>query len=103
MLFPLLLKTVVPIQLLIVRKVLQTEHKTYCELYKALARDRWSTAGHLGPRLKLVMGELLLNDKLRVIVPALMRAIVAPSQKYDDDRDARVVADMLFNGIGARR
>jgi AcrR family transcriptional regulator len=143
-LFPLILKTVVPLQIKIVRKVLQTEHKSFRAAFEALARDRWATARHLGPKLKLVLSELLQNDdlrgqlrglalkniwpdliqnverfqkagELRADVPAediarlqiitiighgILRSIIATDRPHDDERDAKIVGDLLFQGIG---
>lgn len=77
-LFPLLLKTIVPIQIKIVRKVIQAEHKTYREFFVALALDRWTTARQLGPKLKLVLSELLRNDTLKTQLFKLARENVWP-------------------------
>lgn len=145
-LFPLILKTVIPLQIKIVRKVLGSEHKTFPEFFESLARDRWGAARHLGPKLKLVLSEALRNDKLRgelfglatkhvwpelvhnvekfqrsgelrddisaediarmqvgaIMIQALLRAVVAPQTPRDDARDAKLIADMLMDGIRAR-
>jgi AcrR family transcriptional regulator len=74
-LFPILLHTVVPLQVKLVRKVLQTSHESFLDLFRSLALDRWATARHLGPRLKFMLGEILQNDRLR----AQLRKVVLES------------------------
>ena len=145
-LFPLLLKTVVPIQMKIVKNILQKDYKTYKDFFTGLAVDRWQTARQLGSKLKLVIGELAKNDKLRdqlfnlastnvypeliknieryqksgelrsdlqaediarlqvstIIANALLRGVIAPKTHYNDEKDARMIADMLLNGIGTK-
>jgi hypothetical protein len=34
---------------------------------------------------------------------ALLRAIIAPNQKYNDAKDAKAVADLLLDGVRARK
>jgi TetR/AcrR family transcriptional regulator len=142
-LFPLLLKTIVPLQLKLVRKILQANYSSYREFYESLAVDRWNTARTLGPKLKLAAVEFVQNDSMRKQIRdlalthiwpelvrnveryqeagelrsdvsaediarlqlvtisgnAILRGIIAPDKDYDDNRDAKIVADLLFKGI----
>jgi AcrR family transcriptional regulator len=145
-LFPIIFKTVVPLQMKIVRKILHTDHKNFRDFYESLALDRWSTAKTLGSRIKFLIGEISQNDPLRsqlhqlmlknvwpellkniekyqksgelrqdisaediarlqimtIIGNALLRGFAAPSSKYNDAHDAKILSDMIFKGIQAR-
>jgi AcrR family transcriptional regulator len=78
-LFPLILRTLVPVQLQIVKRVLEGEHASWREMIEKLAVDRFATARLLGPRLKLVLTELIQNDRFRAQAFRLLEESMWPS------------------------
>jgi len=70
-LFPLMLKVLVPIQVSMLRKVIDERHASFRDFYFAIARNRWSEVRVIGPRLKLVIVEALQDNRLRKQARAL--------------------------------
>lgn len=70
-LFPLMLKILVPIQVSMLRKVIDDSHATFRDFYIAIAKNRWSEVRVIGPRLKLVIVEALQDSRLRKQARAL--------------------------------
>jgi AcrR family transcriptional regulator len=121
-LFPLLVRTIVPVQMRKVRALLAAPYATYRELFTQFAQDRWDLLRDLGPRMKLVIAELLGNDKLRADFGKLwadnlwgdiVRTIEQFQKKGDlrDDVSAAQIARLqivviaghaVFHGIWAR-
>jgi TetR/AcrR family transcriptional regulator len=64
-LFPLLLKVFMPIQIGMVKKIADTDYASFTDFYRALAANRWREAKQLGPRLRLVVVRILQDETLR--------------------------------------
>ena len=75
-LFPLLLKTVLPVQLKHVQKILQSDGLGARELIGTLALDRWEAARVLGPRLRFVLAEFLQNEQTRQLISRLFEKYI---------------------------
>jgi AcrR family transcriptional regulator len=145
-LFPLILRTIVPVQARMMRKFFESAPDDFEALFVGLARNRWSELRQLGPRIKLVIVEVLQDAHLRkqaqtlfmehawpmilerveyfqkrgairqdmkasdmasilatvIIGQGMIRAILAPENHHDDERDARILCELLISGLKAR-
>lgn len=145
-LFPLILRTMVPMQARMMRKFFEKAPDDFESLFVGLALNRWTELRQLGPRIKLVIIEVLQDSHLRqqaqaiflehawplilervehfqkrgdlrqdisapdiatmiatlVIGQGMRRAILAPDLHYDDERDARMLCDLVFSGVKSR-
>lgn len=142
-LFPLILRTIVPLQIRMMRKFFENAPDDFEGLFVGLALNRWAELRQLGPRIKLVIIEVLQDSHLRqqaqaiflehawpvileriehfqkrgdlrqdvsasdiaqviatlVIGQGMKRAILAPENHYDNERDARILCDLIFSGV----
>ena len=64
-LFPILLKTLLPVQFQKMKKILNKPHERFDEAFTEIAQDRLAVALQFGPKLKLVFQELMQNDSFR--------------------------------------
>lgn len=64
-LFPILMRTFVPLQFAKVRNVVSQDYPTYAAMFTALARDRWRTAREMGTRMRFGLIQILSNDGIR--------------------------------------
>ena len=64
-LFPLLLKTLLPVQFQKFKKILNKPHATYGDAFSEIAQDRLAVALQHGSRLKMVFQELMQNESFR--------------------------------------
>ena len=64
-LFPMLLKTLLPAQFQKLKKILSRPHQSFGDVFSEIARDRLSVVLQHGPRIKLVLLELMQNDHFR--------------------------------------
>jgi len=64
-LFPLLIRTVLPFQMQNVRKLITTDYVSFEAMLRAIATDRWTEVRRLGSRVKIVVGELIQDDNIR--------------------------------------
>ncbi len=145
-LFPLILHSIVPMQARMVRKFLESAPDNFEDLFVGLSLNRWAELRQLGPRIKLVIIEILQNTHLRqqaqtlflehawptifervehfqkrgeirtdisasditstivtlVIGKGMTRAIFASDSEIDDERDARILCELVVSGIKAR-
>jgi AcrR family transcriptional regulator len=145
-LFPLILHTIVPMQVRMVRKFFESAPDNFEGLFVALSLNRWALLRQLGPRIKLVIIEILQDAHLRqqaqalflehvwptilerveyfqkrgeirqdastkdiarliatvIIGQGMTRAILASDAPYDDERDARILCNLIFLGVKAR-
>jgi TetR/AcrR family transcriptional regulator len=142
-LFPLILRTIVPMQVRMMRKFFENAPDDFEGLFVGLALNRWAELRQLGPRIKIVIIEVLQDSHLRqqaqaiflehawpivlerikhfqkrgdirqdvstediatlittlIIGQGMRRAILAPDVPYDDERDARILCDLIFSGV----
>lgn len=63
--FGVLVKTVLPVQLIQLRKITKSPFNTFRELIFAFGRDRIAVAKAHAPRLKILLLELIQNEKFR--------------------------------------
>ena len=77
-LFPLLLRAIAPTQVRSVKKIIDEKASDWSGFFSALAQDRWEMARHLGPRLRVIISELLFDDKLLVTLRNLVHEHVWP-------------------------
>jgi TetR/AcrR family transcriptional regulator len=121
-LYPLLMRTILPAQIQTMQRLLNADYPTYEEFFRAIAKERWLTVRELGPRLKLVLSTLLANDSLRHKVSdgwkdSLWPEVVAGIRRYQEkgqlrnDVDAETLARLqivviaghaLLHGVLAR-
>jgi AcrR family transcriptional regulator len=145
-LFPLILHTLVPMQVRMMRKFFESAPDNFEGLFVGLSLNRWAELRQLGPRIKLVIIEILQDAHLRqqaqaiflehawptilerveyfqkrgeirqdistkdiatliatvVIGQGMARAILAPETRQDDERDARILCDLIFSGVKAK-
>jgi len=64
-LFPLILRTIVPLQVRMMRKFLEEAPDDFQGFFIGLALNRWTELRQLGPRIKLVIIEILQDAHLR--------------------------------------
>lgn len=64
-LFPVILRVLVPRQMAHVRDMMSRDYAGLAELIETIAGDRWAFARQHGGKLKLMIGEILYNDELR--------------------------------------
>ena len=109
-LFPVMLKTLLPVQFQKVKKILSKHHQTFGEVFSEIAQDRLSVVLRHGPRIKLVILELLQNDKFREKFSAIWREhvwseLLASVEKFQKsgqirtDIDATSVARVQFYAL----
>lgn len=72
-LFPLILKTLVPFQIKTVLQVIDADHSSFADFFTSLSRDRWRAAQMLGPKIRFVFSEVLRQDRLRKQLVKLAR------------------------------
>jgi TetR/AcrR family transcriptional regulator len=106
-LFPVLLKTLLPVQFQKLKKILNKPHHTFGEAFAEIARDRLGVVLQHGPRIKLVILELMQNDTFRKKFAAIWHEhvwneLLASVEKFQKngqirgDMDAAAVARVQF-------
>lgn len=64
-LFPLLLRIMVPIQFGMLKKVIEADYPSFQEFYRALAANRWNEVRQQGPKIRLVLARIIQDEQLR--------------------------------------
>lgn len=89
-LYPLVLKTLLPLQIKKVREILKAQKASYRETFLHLAKDRMDTAVKNGPKLKFVLSEMLRHDTFRkqlahIWVEEIWREVEASMKKWQQE------------------
>lgn len=77
-LFPLLLKVIVPMQVQMMKKLMANNFGSFKDFYRTLALNRWQEARAIGPRMRILLAQMLQDNVLKAQVTELFRQHAQP-------------------------